>query len=204
MSVRLVELLPAGIWIPARRMLPVPPVSPPGVAGPGDADGVVRLVGAVRLRSRGDERLDVRPVEVRAHHAHAFTVAPVHLAAGEIELHLLGRVRHPHRHDGRLARAVEVGALDVAVVDLDAVLRVPHVGPVDVATRRVDLDAVGLRCAARDQSGRVASVRAGAHHARVAQIQIEQRRNARRGAARIGASLGARRGGCGVHGAGRS
>ena len=56
----------------------------------------------------GHQRLDAGAVDVRAHDAHAFAVRPVHLAAGRIDAHLLGRVRSARGDQRDDVRAVEV------------------------------------------------------------------------------------------------
>ena len=89
--------------------------------------------------ARLHESFDRRPVEVRAHDAHPFAVAPVQLAVLLVELELLRRERAALRNDRRAIPPVEVGALDGAVVQVgDA-----HVGPVDVPAFDIDRDAIG-------------------------------------------------------------
>ena len=79
-----------------------------------------------------DQRLDLRAVEIRAHHAHPFAIAPVELAVLLIEMELLRRERAALGDDDLAIPAVEVGALDRAVVPAGNA----HVGPVDVARLR--------------------------------------------------------------------
>jgi len=53
-----------------------------------------RLVAAIGIAAAClDQRLDSRTVEIGAHHAHPFAIAPVELAVRLIELDLLRRVR---------------------------------------------------------------------------------------------------------------
>src|SRR5262249_12409340 len=106
----------------------------------GDSDAVPRLIAPVLIAAAGlDQRFDLRAVEVRAHHAHALAVAPVELAAFLLEVHLFRRVGAAWRHDDLAVPAVEVSALDRAVIEAgDA-----HVGPVDMPRRHIHGDAVG-------------------------------------------------------------
>ena len=106
----------------------------------GDADAPPGLVAPVGVATaRLDQRLDLRAIEIAAHHAHAFAVAPVELAVLLIELDLLGREGGAWRHDhlaiapSRSARSMEP-SFDAGTG--------AHVGPVDVARRGIDRDAV--------------------------------------------------------------
>ncbi len=113
----------------------------------GDTDAPSGLVAHVRLAGAApDQRLDVRAVEVRAHHAHALAVAPVELPAHPIELELLGRVCDARWNHRPAVPAIEIGALYPAVVEGGN----PHVRPVDSARPGVDRDAVRQAAAAGD------------------------------------------------------
>jgi hypothetical protein len=86
----------------------------------GDADAPVPGLRAVGIaRAAFHQRLDARPVQIAAHDSHAFAIAPVQLAGLLRQLHLLGRVGASLRHDGAAMAAVQVDALDGAVVDLE-------------------------------------------------------------------------------------
>src|SRR5277367_2750957 len=109
-----------------------------GIDGYPDApSGLVASVGVASARL--DQRFDQRAVEVRAHDAHPLAVAPVQLAVLLIEMHLLWSVRAADRDDGPAIAAVEICALDRAVVGRDTEA---HVGPVEMAGLDVDRDAV--------------------------------------------------------------
>src|SRR5262249_11884392 len=106
----------------------------------GDSNAPPGLIATVLVAAAGpDQRFNLRAVEVRAHHAHALAVAPIELAAVLIEVDLLRRVRDALRDNDLAVAAVEVGALDRAVVEVgDA-----HIGPVDMTGLHIDDDAVG-------------------------------------------------------------
>ncbi len=86
-----------------------------------------------------DESLQLRAVEIAAHHTHTLAVAPIELAALLIEDDLLRRVGDALCDDYLAVLAVDVGALDRAVVQA----RDAHIGPVDMASLNIDDDAVG-------------------------------------------------------------
>ena len=66
----------------------------------GDPNAPPGLVAPIRVAAaRLDERFNLRAVEIRAHHAHPFAVAPVELAVLLIELDLLRRERAARRND---------------------------------------------------------------------------------------------------------
>ena len=76
------------------------PVDLPAFRVDGDADAPSGLIAPIRVATaRLDERFDLRAVEIRAHHAHPFAVAPVELAVLLIELDLLRRERAALRND---------------------------------------------------------------------------------------------------------
>ena len=105
-----------------------------------DSDAPPLLIAPVLVAAAGlDQRLDLRTVEVRAHHAHALAVAPVEFAVLLIEVDLLRRVGDALRDDDLAIPAVEVGALDRAVVERGNA----HVGPIDVTSLHIHDDAVG-------------------------------------------------------------
>ena len=109
------------------------PVDFPELRIDGDPDAPPGLIAPIVVAAAGlDQRFDLRAVEIRAHHAHPLAVAPIELAALLIEVDLLRRVRDALRDDDLAIPAVEVGALDRAVVEVgDA-----HVGPIDVTGLR--------------------------------------------------------------------
>src|SRR6202000_2325385 len=77
-----------------------------------DSDAPARLVSPITAAAGLDQRLDLRAIEIGAHHAHAFAVAPIELAALPIEMELLGRMRAAGWDDGLAVAAIEIGALD--------------------------------------------------------------------------------------------
>src|SRR5262249_35043041 len=93
----------------------------------GNAHAMFRLVrpGSRVALTCVNERLDVRTVEVRAHHAHALAVAPVELPGRLLNLKLFGRERAARRNDGRHVSSVEIRADDRAVIRRD----MPHIRP---------------------------------------------------------------------------
>ncbi len=131
----------------ARRIRPWPPLLGPFLRPVdllelrigGDADAPARLIALIVVAATGlDQYFNLRAVEIRAHHAHALAVAPIKLATVLIEVDLLRRVGDALRNDHPSISAVEIGALDRAVVEIGHT----HVGPVDVAGLRIDDDAV--------------------------------------------------------------
>jgi hypothetical protein len=119
--------------------------------------------------ARIDEGLDVRAIEVGAHHTHPFAIAPIQLAVLPIELELLGRERAPLRNDDLAILPVEVGAFDGAVVPVGNA----HVGPVDVPGFDVNRDAVG-EPALGDDDLAVGAVRFQRQHPVAAGFENEQ------------------------------
>src|SRR5262249_51750672 len=115
----------------------------------GDSHTPSGLVVAVAFaRSRLDEGFDLRPIEIRAHHAHAFAIGPVELAVRLIEMELLWRECAAGGDDEPAIASIEVGALDGAVVAAGNA----HIGPVDVPRFHVDDDAVGVRTIRRNDA----------------------------------------------------
>src|SRR5205085_7208764 len=117
------------------------PVEVPAFGIDRDADTPSRGVrpGSGIAVARIDEGLDVRAIEVGAHHTHPFAIAPIQLAILPIELELFGRERAPLRNDGLAIPPVEIGAFDGAVVPVGNA----HVGPVDEPAFDVYRNAVG-------------------------------------------------------------
>src|SRR5207237_9080664 len=71
------------------------PVDFPELRVDGDSDAPPGRIATFLVAAAGlDQGFDLRPVEVRAHHAHALAVAPIELAAVLIEVDLLRRVRN--------------------------------------------------------------------------------------------------------------
>ena len=105
----------------------------------GDADAPPGLIALIFVAATGlDQCLDLRAIKVRAHHAHALAVAPIKLAIVLIEVDLLRRVGNALWDDHPPIAAVEIGALDRAVVEIGHA----HVGPIDMASLRIHGDAV--------------------------------------------------------------
>src|SRR6185369_17617643 len=85
---------------------------------------------------RLDERLQLRAIEIATHDAHALAIAPIELAALLIEDNLLRTVGVSLRDDCLAVLAVDVGALDRAIVQA----RDAHIGPVDMSSLDIDHD----------------------------------------------------------------
>src|SRR6476620_10886366 len=97
----------------------------------------------VRSRSRVavgtvDQSFDVLTIQVRAHHAHSFAVAPIKFAALLFEMELLRRECLAFANDGYAILAIEIDALDRTII----LARNAHVGPVNVSGFNIDDDAV--------------------------------------------------------------
>ena len=120
------------------------------------------LVAAARL----DQRLNLRAVEIGAHHAHPLAIAPVELAVLLIEVDLLRRMSVPLWDDDLAILAVDVGALDRAIVHA----RDTHVGPVDVTGFGIHHDAIGKSAIGHDRLF-VGPVRV--HRMNAAGVQLE-------------------------------
>ena len=143
-----------------------------GVDGdPNAPPGLVAPIGVATARL--DERFDLRAVEIRAHHAHPFAVAPVELAVFLIELDLLRRERDARRNDDPAILSVEIGALDGAIVCAGTGA---HVGPVDMAGFDIDHDAI-RKMTIGDDDLPVGAVRAHRVNTTTTQLENEQSAN---------------------------
>jgi hypothetical protein len=142
-----------------------------------DSDAPPGLVQPVLVAMPGcDQSFDLRAVEVGAHHAHAFSIAPIELATGLVEMNLLRCVRDALRDDDHAVLAIQVDAFDRAVMEADRT----HVGPVDLTGIHVHDDAVG-EAAIRDDRLEVGSV--GIDRVNAATAQFEEKQSA--GAGRV-------------------
>src|SRR6266567_2879695 len=127
------------------------------------------LIPAIGFAAAGfDERLQLRAVEIAAHDAHTFAVAPIKLAALLIENDLLWSVGVSLRDDCLAILAVDVGALDRPVIQA----RDSHVGPVDMASLGIDDDAV-RQMAIRHDGLAVGTVRI--HGVNAAGVQLKNK-----------------------------
>src|SRR5690349_4031784 len=146
------------------------PVDLPALGIHRDADapfGRIEAIGVAAARLH--ERLDARAIEVRAHDAHAFAIRPVQLAGRLLDVQLLGSEGRALGNDDLAIATIEVGPLDVAVVQV----RDAHVGPVDVTCLDVHGDAVRPVAAGHDDLA-VGAVRIQREHAPPAEIEEEQ------------------------------
>jgi hypothetical protein len=107
----------------------------------GDSNANFCLIGAwPRVAFAGvDKSFNVRSIEIRAHHAHSFAIAPVKFPALLFEMELLRRKRLAFANDGYAILTVEIDALDRTVV----LVRHAHIGPVNVSGFNIDDDAIG-------------------------------------------------------------
>src|SRR4029077_10781500 len=85
-----------------------------------------------------DQGFDLRTIQVRAHDAHAFAIAPVKFAALLFEMELLWREGLAFANNGYAILTVEIDALDRTIV----LARNAHVGPVNVSGFNIDDDAI--------------------------------------------------------------
>ena len=106
--------------------------------------------------ARFDQCFDQRTVEIRAHHSHSFAVAPIEFAGRFLEMDLLRRKSDALWDDEPTIAAVEISALDGAVICRS--VGDTHITPVDVTCFDIDNDAVG-KMATRDDSLFVGSIR---------------------------------------------
>src|SRR5882672_5872507 len=132
-----------------------------------------RLIPTIGFAAAGfDERLQPRAVEIAAHDAHTFAVAPIELAALLIENDLLRSVGFSLWNDCLAILAIDVGALDGPVIQTwDA-----HVGPVNMASLSVDDDAVG-QMTIRHDGRAVGTVRIHGVNAAGVQLKDKQTRD---------------------------
>ena len=181
MSDLVAAVWPAGISTLARKMRPSPALSGP-FWRPVDMsefrvdrqpDAPSRLIPAIGFAApRLDERLQLRAVEIAAHDAHTLAVAPIELAAFLIEDDLLRSVGVSLCDDCLAVLAVDVGALDRAVIQA----RDAHIGPVDMASLSIDDDAVG-QMAIRHDGLAVGTVRIHGVNAAGVQLKNKQTRD---------------------------
>jgi hypothetical protein len=128
-----------------------------------------RLIAAIGFAAAGfDERLQLRAVEIAAHDAHTFPVAPIEPAAFLIEDDLLRSMGHSLGDDYLAVLAVDVGPLDGPVIQV----RDAHVGPVDMTGLNIDDDAVG-QMAIRHDGFAVGTVRF--HGVNAAGVQLKNK-----------------------------
>src|SRR6266403_4811475 len=118
----------------------LPPINLSAIWINGDSNAPFCLIGAwPRVALAGvDQSFDVRPIQVRSHHAHAFAIAPIKFAALLLEMKLLWRECLAFANDGYAILAVEIDALDRTIV----LARNAHIGPVNVSGFNIDDDAI--------------------------------------------------------------
>src|SRR5262249_35640422 len=127
----------------------------------GDTDAPSGRVTAIAVAVAGlHEHLDVGPVEVCAHHAHPLAIGPIELVVLAIELQLLRGEGAAFGHDRPAIRAVEIGALDRAVV----AARHAHIGPVDVSAFRIHRDTVWIPAAGHERLRAAGAIRTERQH----------------------------------------
>src|SRR5262249_13689676 len=144
----------------------------------GDADAPAVLIFSVVVAAAGfDQRFDLRAVEIRAHHAHALAVAPIELAVRLIEMELFRCVGDALWDDDPAIPAVEVGALDRAVVEVGDT----HVGSKELTSLHIHADAVG-EAAIGDDGLAVGTI--GIHRVDAVRVQFENEQAAGAGDAR--------------------
>src|SRR5205085_7776424 len=106
----------------------------------GDSNANFCLIGA-RPRvafAAVDQGFDIRTIQVRAHHAHSFAVAPIKFAALLFQMELLWRECLAFANDGYAVLTVEIDAFDRTIV----LARHAHVGPVNVSGFSIDDHAI--------------------------------------------------------------
>src|SRR5258708_25489141 len=139
-------------------------------------DAPPRLIPAIGFTApRLDERLQPRAVEIAAHDAHALAVAPIELAAFLVGDDLLRSVGVSLWDDCLAVLAGDIGALDGPVIPPGGA----RVGPVDMAGRSVDDDAIG-QMAPRPDGLAVGTVRI--HGVNVAGVQLKDKETGSDGA----------------------
>src|SRR6267143_234648 len=139
-SRRLTGVWPSGISTFARKIRPFSALSGPFYVH-SDADAPFRRIrprAGIAL-ARVNEGLDVRAIEVGAHHAHPLPIAPVELLALLFDLELLGSEGRSLRNDRLEIPAVEIRTDDGAIVRRG----ISHVGPIEMSRRQVDHQPVG-------------------------------------------------------------
>src|SRR5260370_23756393 len=112
-----------------------------------DSDTPIPRVATVRIAMpRLDQRFDLRTIEARAHDSHPFTIGPIQLAGLLVEIDLLWRERATLGDKGSAIPSVDIRALDGTVVQVWNA----HVGPVDIAGRDIDDDAIWMSAPSDD------------------------------------------------------
>src|SRR4029077_6835703 len=119
------------------------PINFPAIWINGDSNAQLSTVSLIGARSRVavagvDQSFDVRTIQVRAHHAHSFAIAPVKLAALLLQMELFRRECLAFANNGYAILTVEIDALDRTIV----LARNAHVGPVNVSGLKIDDDAI--------------------------------------------------------------
>jgi hypothetical protein len=138
-----------------------------------DPDAPLRGIATVVIAfARLDQRLNVRAVEICAHHPHALAVAPIEFAARLLQVNLLWRERDALGDDDLAIAAIEVGTLNATVVEAGH----PHVGPVNMAGLDIDHDAI-RKMAVGDDDLPAGAVWTHRVNAATAQLKNEQSAN---------------------------
>ena len=119
------------------------PINLPAIWINGDSNAQLIAISLIGARSRVafagvDQSFDVRTIQICAHHAHSFAIAPVKLAALLLQVELLRRERLAFANNGYAILAIEIDALDRTIV----LARNAHVGPVNVSGFKIDDDAI--------------------------------------------------------------
>src|SRR6266478_5396970 len=119
------------------------PINFPAIWINGDSNAQSIAISLIGARSRVafagvDQSFDVRTIQICAHHAHSFAIAPVKLAALLLQVELLRRERLAFANNGYAILAIEIDALDRTIV----LARNAHVGPVNVSGFKIDDDAI--------------------------------------------------------------
>ena len=143
----------------------------------GAASGLVAPVG-IAVASF-DQGVDLRPIEIASHHPHAFAVAPIEPAVVLIEVKLLGCEGGALRNDDPAISAVQIGALDRAVV----LARNAHIGPINMTGLDIDHDAIAEAAICYD--GLVVGA-VGIHRLNTAGVQFKHEQSAHRDFAALG------------------
>jgi len=116
------------------------------------------------------ESFDLRPLQVRPHHSHAFSIAPVKLAVLLVHLELLGREDAAWGNDGDHVLAIEIRPENGAIIFLG----IAHVGPVDISGGNINHNSVRKLPALVDDDFQIGTVRVCGEYTSAPHIQEKE------------------------------
>src|SRR5690349_21930149 len=142
----------------------------PTVGIDGNTHAPVRRIAAVSIAAtRLHQRLNLRSIEVRAHHAHAFAIGPIELAVPFVEMDLLRRESGAFGDDGLAVTTIEISTFDLPIV----AAWYAHVRPVEMSRLQIHGDAIRQTASGNQGSG-IGTVGIHREDPPTAQVENEQ------------------------------